>query len=60
MTDGNEKDASTDVEAAAQDRRNFLKKAARAAAVAPAVTLLLSASSNSAKAGDCYWPCTTP
>jgi hypothetical protein len=51
MNDGNDKTASTDTEAVAQDRRKFLKKAAKAVTVAPAVTLLLSANTRPAQAG---------
>ena len=50
MSDGFDNTAATDVEAVAQDRRKFLKKAAKAALAAPAVTLLLAAHTRSAQA----------
>ena len=57
MIDGNDKIASDDVEAVAHDRRQFLKKAAKAATVAPAVTLLLSSSAQAG--GTCWTNCST-
>ncbi len=41
---------------AEKERREFLKRVGRAAAVAPAVALLLSANTKPAKAGGLYDP----
>lgn len=54
MIDKNREDVAgnaADVEKTKRNRRDFLKKAAKAATVAPAVTLLMSANTKPAQAG---------
>lgn len=53
MIDGDEKEVgqrTADAEKTRRNRREFLKKAAKAATVAPAVTLLIAAGAKPARA----------